>query len=217
MVNRVSDWLRAMGPDSRRKEQPDRKNCRPRAKSKRQHILCNYTRFSVIVGVCQQDPDRCREFDTIFQTNLESYLNKRGVTEPDAGDIVQDIFVKLPNKIHTCDRSRDKFRSWLFSVAQNTLIDRARRRVPEGPGRTVVHVLRDTPANSHQMAEEWVKIHCDKILAHAVKTVRATVSSKSWVCFAQRLLCNRPAAEIAAELKIEPNAVYVNGCRFAPI
>ena len=60
-------------------------------------------------------------------------------------------------------------------------------------------------------------VQSDKILAHAVLTVRATVSSKSWVCFAQRLLCNRPAAEIAAELKIEPNAVYVNGCRFAPI
>jgi hypothetical protein len=39
------------------------------------------------------------------------------------------------------------------------------------------------------------------------------VSAKAWTCFQQRLLRGRPAAEIAAELQIEPNAVYVSACR----
>ena len=43
--------------------------------------------------------------------------------------------------------------------------------------------------------------------------MRTRVSSKAWTCFQQRLLRNRPAAEIAAELKITPDAVYVNACR----
>ncbi len=43
--------------------------------------------------------------------------------------------------------------------------------------------------------------------------VRAQVSSKAWTCFQQRMLLNRPAAEIAADLKIEGNDVYVNACR----
>jgi hypothetical protein len=63
------------------------------------------------------------------------------------------------------------------------------------------------------MAEEWVKIHRERILEHALKEVRARTSSKVWACFEQRLLRNRPAAAIAAELKIEPNAVYVNSSR----
>ncbi len=173
------------------------------------------TRVSLIVGVCQQDPDRWREFDAIYRPMLLAYLNKRGVAQSDAGDIVQDIFVKLLTKIHTYDRSRQKFRSWLFSVAQNTLIDRARRRAAyqRALDGWVVHVLRATPSDSHQMAEDWVKIHREKILEHALKTVRAHVSSKSWACFEQRLLKNRSAVDIGAELKIAPSAVHVNACR----
>jgi hypothetical protein len=63
------------------------------------------------------------------------------------------------------------------------------------------------------MEREFHRLHLEKILAHALKVVRVRVSSKSWACFEQRLLKNRPAADIAADLKIEPNAVYVNACR----
>jgi RNA polymerase sigma-70 factor, ECF subfamily len=173
------------------------------------------TRVSVIVGVCQQDPERWREFDAIYRPILSAYLNKRGVNEADADDIVHDIFVKLLGKIHTYDRSRERFRSWLFSVAQNTLIDRARRRAAytKAVDGWTAHVLRATASDSVQMAEEWVKLHRQKILEHALKTIRARTSSKAWACFEQRLLRNRPGAEIAGELKIDPNAVFVNACR----
>ena len=36
---------------------------------------------------------------------------------------------------------------------------------------------------------------------------------RSWACFEQRLLRDRPGAEIAAELGIEPSTVFVNACR----
>jgi RNA polymerase sigma factor (sigma-70 family) len=212
MVNRVSYWLRATGPSILRKEQAVGASHHAHVNAGQDHMASADTRVSIIVGVCQQDPDRWREFDAIYRPILLAYLNKRGVNASDAGDIVQDIFVKVLSKIHTYERSRDKFRSWLFSVAQNTLIDRARRRAAyqRALDGWVVHVLRATPSDSHQMAEEWVKIHREKILEHALKTIRARCSSKAWACFEQRLLRNRPAAEIASELKIEPNAVYVN-------
>jgi hypothetical protein len=58
-----------------------------------------------------------------------------------------------------------------------------------------------------------VKIHREKILAHALRVVRRRASSKAWYCFEQRLLKDRPAAVIARELGIEPNAVFVNSHR----
>jgi RNA polymerase sigma-70 factor (ECF subfamily) len=169
------------------------------------------TRVSVIVGVCRQDPQRWREFDAIYRPILFAYLHKRGVSKSDAGDIVQDIFVKLLGKIHTYNRGRCKFRTWLFSVAHNTLIDHARRKAAykKAMDGWVAQVLKATPSESLVMAEEWVKLHREKILEHALKTVHARTSSKVWACFEQRLLRNRPAAEIAAELKIELNVVYV--------
>lgn len=76
------------------------------------------------------------------------------------------------------------------------------------------HVLQVTPADSVVMEQEFQRLHRENILAHALKDVRSRVSSKVWACFEQRMLRNRPAAEIAAELQIKStDAVYVNSCR----
>jgi RNA polymerase sigma factor (sigma-70 family) len=173
------------------------------------------TRVSVIAGVCQQDPERWREFDSIYGPMLFAYLPRRGLKEPDASDVVQDIFVKLLGKIHTYDRARSKFRTWLFSLAHNTLIDHARRRASDQKALDgwVVHLLRASDSDSLKMAEEFVRIHREQILDHALKTIGARTSSKAWACFEQRLLRDRPAAEIAAELKLEPKVVYVYASR----
>ena len=173
------------------------------------------TRFSVIVGVAQHDPQRWREFDAIYRPILRAYLRKRSLNDSDASDVIQDVFVKLLAKIHTYDRAKCRFRTWLFSVAQNTLIDHARRRASykRAVDGWAGEVLRASSSESAKMEREWVRIHREKILAHALRTVRARVSSKAWACFEQRLLRGRPAAEIARELGIEPNAVHVNACR----
>jgi RNA polymerase sigma-70 factor (ECF subfamily) len=173
------------------------------------------TRVSIIVGVRQHDPERWREFDSIYRPVLCAYLRKRGLKDFEANDVVQDIFVKLLGQIHTYDRAKCRFRAWLFRVAQNTVIDHARRRASyrKALDDWAGEVLRASASESVRMELEWIRIHREKILAHALKVVRARVSSRAWACFEQRLLRDRPAAEIARDLKLEPNVVYVNACR----
>jgi RNA polymerase sigma factor (sigma-70 family) len=173
------------------------------------------TRGSVIFGVCQHDPEQWREFDSIYRPMLLAFLRKQRLNDSDAHDVVQDIFVKLLAKIQTYDREKCRFRSWLFSVAHNTLIDFARRRASQKKAADgwVLSVLHATPSDSVKMAEEWVKIHRMKILHHALKSVRNRTSTQTWACFEQRLLRDRPGAEIAAELGLEPSTVFVNASR----
>jgi len=173
------------------------------------------TRGSVIHGVCQHDPDRWREFDSIYRPMLMAFLRKQRLDDSDANDVVQEIFVKLLNKIQTYDREKCRFRSWLFSVAHNTLIDFARRRASrkKATDAWVVNVLQPTPSDSVKMAEEWVKIHRTKILHHALKSVRSRTTPRVWACFEQRLLRDRPGAEIGAELGLDASTVFVNASR----
>jgi RNA polymerase sigma-70 factor (ECF subfamily) len=173
------------------------------------------TRVSLIVGVCQRDPERWREFDHIYRPILHAYLRVRGMDDSDAHDVVQDTFMKLLGKIHTYDRTKCRFRTWLFSITHNTLVDHARRRASykkaiEG---WAAQVLRATLQDSIAMEQEFLRLHREKILAHALTVVRAAVSSKAWACFEQRLLRSRPAAEIAEELEIKPNAIYSHSHR----
>ena len=74
-------------------------------------------------------------------------------------------------------------------------------------------MLQATPSDSVKMAEEWVKLHRTKILHHALETVRSRTSPRIWACFEQRLLRDRPGAEIAGELGLEPSTVFVNASR----
>jgi RNA polymerase sigma-70 factor, ECF subfamily len=173
------------------------------------------TRLTVIAGVCNQDPDRWREFDSIYRPMLFAYLRKQGLNEFEANDVVQDVFVKLLAKIQTYDRAKCKFRSWLFSLAHNAMIDRARQRASyqKALDGWAAHVLQATPSDSLRMEQEWVKLHRKRILAHALKRTQDCTSTKAWSCFEQRLLKNRPAAQVAADLKLTPRAVYVYACR----
>lgn len=173
------------------------------------------TRCSVIFGVCRQDPERWREFDSIYRPMLFAFLRKQGLPETDAGDVVQDIFVKLLGKIHTYSRERCKFRTWLFAIAHNTLVDYARRRASQkrAVDGWIKTMLRSSASDSLEMAAAWAKLHRSKILAHALETVRSRNSGRVWACFEQRLLRDRAGALIAAELGLEPGAVYVNCSR----
>lgn len=173
------------------------------------------TRGSIILGVCKQDPERWREFDTIYRPILTAYLSNRGLRDFDLSDVIQDVYVKLLKNIHSYDRNKCRFRTWLFTVAQNTLIDHARRRASykRALDGWAAQILRATSSDSLALEEEWRQLHREKVLAHVLRLVRSRVSSSVWACFEQRLLCNRPAQEIAAELKIEPGTIYVNACR----
>ena len=174
------------------------------------------TRVSIIVGACRGDPERWREFDAIYRPMLFSFLRRQRLSESDAEDVVQDIFVKLLDKIHTYDRKKFRFRSWLFAVAHNALVDKARRRASykKAIDGWVADVLRLNGSDSTKLAEEWVKHHRAKILAHALETVRAHTSTKVWACFEQRLLRGRHAADDRRELGIEDTgSVHVNAHR----
>jgi RNA polymerase sigma-70 factor (ECF subfamily) len=173
------------------------------------------TLVSVIEGVRSRDPQRWQQFDTIYRPMLLAFLKKRGLKDSDAGDIVQDIFVKLLAKIHSYDRAKSSFRAWLFTVAHHTLIDEARRRASRKRAADgwVLTLIAATTSDSVRMEKEWTRIHRERILAHALRTIRKRVSSRAWACFEQRVLNDRPGAEIASDLGIPSNAVFVTSCR----
>jgi RNA polymerase sigma-70 factor, ECF subfamily len=185
---------------------------RPRASDGSTIMSNSDTRGSVIVVVCQNDPERWREFDSIYRPMLLAFLRKQHLNDSDANDVVQDIFVKLLSKIQTYDREKYRFRRWLFSVAHNTLIDFARRRASQKKAVDgwVMTVLQATPSDSLKTAEEWVKIHRMKILHHALRSVRNCTTPRVWACFEQRLLRDRPGTLIAGELGLEASTVFVN-------
>jgi RNA polymerase sigma factor (sigma-70 family) len=183
------------------------------------------TRASLIERVRNNnDSVAWSEFDTIYRPILVSYVRKRGVSEHDAADVVQDVFSRLVPALaeFEFDAQRGRFRTWLWRVTHNALADWGRRRTVRaraerewieqewaGQGDGDVH----QPADGARSDDAWDDIYRRRILEVVTERVRATTQPVTWACFEGRILDGRPAAEIAAESGVSVNAVYVNASR----
>src|SRR5436853_7229547 len=89
------------------------------------------TRVSLIQRVRDnEDADAWNEFVDVYRPLLTAYVRKRGVSEHDAADVVQEVFSRLvPALGHfEFDAQRGRFRTWLWRVTHNALADWGRRR-----------------------------------------------------------------------------------------
>jgi len=81
---------------------------------------------------CQQgDPEAFSWLTEEYGPRLYRYFLRLNGSTADAEDLLQELFVKLIEKIGHY-RHQGRFESWLFCVAANMVRDEARRRVRRG-------------------------------------------------------------------------------------
>jgi RNA polymerase sigma factor (sigma-70 family) len=181
-------------------------------------IAMSETRLSLLVRVRDLGDGRSwSEFSAIYRPLILGYLRGLGLKEHDANDLTQEVFCRLIAILPTfeLDRGRGRFRTYLWKLTYSTLVDRARRRKVRDRAEEewVRRFCESDESQSRQLEEEWAARHRKRILEVALPPVRASVSSTAWACFEGRLVRRRPAAEIAAELGITANSVYVYASR----
>lgn len=76
----------------------------------------------------------------------------------DAMDLTQDIFLAVLRAIHTYDEGKAAFRTWLFRIAANKVIDARRRaRPPRRPWRTKRFLWRRILQRKWPTAFSWIR------------------------------------------------------------
>jgi RNA polymerase sigma-70 factor (ECF subfamily) len=162
------------------------------------------------------DAQSWREFVALYEPLLLGYVRSRGIGEDDAGDLVQDIFSRLVRALprFELDHARGRFRTYLYQVAMNALKDwwaQAGRRdaAEEEWGRR----WGEGPTPGPDEEPEWLVRYHRRVLEFALERVRARTRPVTWACFQEHLLRGRPVAEVAAEMGITTNTLYVNASR----
>jgi RNA polymerase sigma-70 factor (ECF subfamily) len=76
------------------------------------------------------DAGAWREFVELYRPLLLAYMQRQGRSGPDADDVVQDVLARLVRALPRFDLNRvsGRFRTWLWQVTRNALVDDARRR-----------------------------------------------------------------------------------------
>jgi RNA polymerase sigma factor (sigma-70 family) len=82
--------------------------------------------FAGLLEHAQQGSERAwEELYSSLAPAVRAYVTMRGAVDPD--DLVGETFVQIARNLHRFDGGEGEFRSWVFMVAHNRVVDERRR------------------------------------------------------------------------------------------
>lgn len=176
------------------------------------------TRASLILRLpTTDDASAWSEFAAIYEPFVYRFARRGGLQDADARELVQNVLLAVARAVGKWkpDAERGRFRSWLFRIARNQLIDlwakRRRQEVATG-GTSFVGVMEQLPAadcdESHLLLE-----HRRELFRLAAARVKHSVKPATWQAFWLTGVEECDPERAAREIGISVGAVYVARCR----
>lgn len=167
----------------------------------------NTTSISLLERLRQPEPHEAwTHFVQLYTPLLWYWAAKLGLQDQDAADLVQDVFVRLFQKLPEFQYDRHKsFRTWLQTVTQNIWRDKCRERRKAGrPEGDLAEV--SVPDSALEIEEAEYR---QRLVGRALELMQTDFHPTTWQAFWGCTVLNRPAAEMAQELGISTASVYV--------
>ncbi len=177
------------------------------------------TRASLLLRI--QDPEDVEawsEFQEIYAPLVYRLGRSRGLQDADAQELAQEVMIAVAGAIQRWqpDRQRGRFRTWLYRVARNTLINllakQSRREQAAGDTNVQQMLLQVTAGDDGQSLEIQQQLRRQTFLWAAAQA-RRTCQPATWQAFWRTCVEGHPVADVARQLKMTPGAVYVSRSR----
>lgn len=149
------------------------------------------------------------QFVDLYTPLLLAWCQRLGLSDSDSADLVQTVFLTLYEKLpqFKYDPTRS-FRAWLKTVLLNTWRNQARRcrtGMPHAPGILDPDLIPDTdPRTALDEAE-----YRSALVRRALELMQQHFEPNTWRACWEFVVNDRPAPEVAAELGLTLNAVYL--------
>jgi RNA polymerase sigma-70 factor (ECF subfamily) len=153
------------------------------------------------------EEDSWTRFVKLYSPLLYSWAHRLGLQDPDAADLVQEVFALLVQKLPGFRYNPgSSFRSWLRTITLNRWRDRGRRRVPAtlGPDEQTLVQLAAPEEEAFGEAE-----YRQYLASRAFQLMQTEFAPGTWKACWEHVVAGRPAADVAAELGISVGTVYV--------
>jgi RNA polymerase sigma-70 factor, ECF subfamily len=151
--------------------------------------------------------DAWARFVRLYTPLLFYWARKANLKESDACDLVQEVFVLLLEKLPTFRYQKDGgFRSWLRTVTLNKLRDLQRRQTRQATRDLARGVEPELPDHAEAF---WDNEYRSEVVHRALDLIKTDFEEATWKACWESLVHERPAAQIARELGISENAVYL--------
>ena len=150
----------------------------------------------------------------IYTPLIQNWLRRHQVREADSDDISQEVLAvvirRLPEFEH--NKREGAFRNWLRTITVNCLRDfwRSRKNRPTATGDSDFQELLaqlEDPASG--LTQIWNQDHDRHVTRKLLELLRPQFEPATWQAFQRFALDGLSAAEVARELKVTPNVVFI--------
>ena len=154
-------------------------------------------RLSQLMRLVAQNLDRAA-FSELFDAlapRVKASLMKSGLDSASAEDLLQDVMISIWTKAGLFDPARGSVFAWVFTIARNARIDKARRKKPV----TSLDLMHWDPVDESESSEEtMVRAENASALHLAMKTISPDQRIIIEMSFVQELT----QADIATRLSL---------------
>jgi RNA polymerase sigma-70 factor (ECF subfamily) len=181
------------------------------------------TSRSLLADARLADPAAWERLARLYAPLVASWCHRWGVPGQDVGDLLQEVFSAVARHLDGFrkDRPADTFRGWLLTIARNKTRDYFRRRAQEPTaigGTDAAMRIREildpqAAVEAIELADEADAAIANEILRRALETIRGEFHERTWQAFWGVAVEGRLAADVAADLNMQPGAVRVSKSR----
>jgi RNA polymerase sigma-70 factor, ECF subfamily len=148
-------------------------------------------------------------FVDLYTPLLYHWGRRAGLQEPDVADLVQDVFQILIRKMSVFEYDQDRtFRGWLRTILLNQWRSNLRRRTEKPLGNGDAHLV-----VADKESDLIEKEYREYLVARAMHVMKTDFEAATWQACWEHVACGRPVADVAGELGITVNAVYLAKAR----
>jgi len=160
------------------------------------------------------DDTHWRRLVDLYSPLIRHWLGRHALLDADTDDLVQEVLcvvVRRMPEFHKFPRT-GSFRCWLRTITANCLRDfwRARRIRPRATGDSdFQEMLEQLHDPNTGMSHQWDQEHDRFIMRRLLQNLRPEFQDQTWSAFEKLVIDGSTPNEVAAELGITVNAVFI--------
>jgi RNA polymerase sigma-70 factor (ECF subfamily) len=170
---------------------------------------------SLLEGVRTRDDAAWGRLVHLYSPLVYKWCRQKGLRAEDAENVGQEIFLAVDRGLAKFSRNGDghTFRGWLRRITQNKIVDFFRRgaKQPEGRGGAEAQQRLVNLASKTQSEEDDTDLAEETTILYrrVVEWVRSEFEETTWQAFHRVVVEGQAPADVAADLQISKNAVYL--------
>lgn len=155
-----------------------------------------------------QDKAAWSRLANLYGPLVYGWCRRRGLQDDDAADVVQEVFRAVA--VNIASFQPGSFRGWLWTITRSKLMDHFRKdkQRPQAIGGSDAQAsLQQIPETLDESASESGPRSA--LVRRALDMIRPDFEDASWQAFWRVVMEDQAPAEVAKQLGVSANAVYI--------